>query len=103
MKTKITVVNKEWDIVVYSDSVMARKFKKCHGISILEDRKIFIRKSSFTEETIIHELVHAYQYELSYYELQLDEDQQEEWYAELFAKYGRIMLNLSDQLLKTIK
>ena len=100
---KATIVNKEWDLIVYADSTFRKKFKNCHGIAMLDDKKIYIRKSSLNEETIIHELIHAYQTELSFYELQLDEDQTEEWFAELFAKYGRTILNISEQLLRMFK
>lgn len=38
--------------------------------------------------TICHELIHSFQHELSYFELELDDEQTSEWFAELFAKYG---------------
>lgn len=89
---KITVVNKKWSVIVLSDKTMAKRHPKTHAVAILEDRKIYVRKSSLNKETIIHELIHAYQHELSFHELQLDEDQVDEWFAELFAKYGERMI-----------
>lgn len=89
---KIDVLTKKWGICIRSDKAFNKKFPDCHAIALLEDRRIFVRKSSVNIETILHELVHAYQYELSFHELQLDDDQVEEWYAELFAKYGETML-----------
>ena len=62
--------------------------KKCHAITECNDRKIFIRKSSLNIITLTHELVHAFQWELSFYELDLTKDQMEEWYCELIAKHG---------------
>ena len=82
----VKVVNKKWKITVRTDKIHNARFGETHGIAILDDRKIHIRRSSMNSETILHELVHAYQHELSFHELQLDDDQVEEWYAELFAK-----------------
>lgn len=84
----INVVNKKWRILVRSDKGHEKLFPNTHGIAIQEERKIHIRKSSLNLVTLIHELIHAYQFELSFYELELDDDQVEEWFAELFAKYG---------------
>lgn len=61
-------------------------------MAILEDRKIHIRRSSFNKVTLLHELLHAYKSELSFYELELDDDQTDEWHCELWAKYGDQML-----------
>lgn len=85
---KILVLKHKWKIIVRSDIAHNRRFPETHAMAIIDDRKIHVRKSSLNEVTIIHELIHAYQHELSFWELQLDEDQVEEWFAELFAKYG---------------
>jgi hypothetical protein len=95
----IKVINKKWKIVVRTDRIHHSRYGECHGIAIAEDRRIHIRRSSLNEETIIHELVHAYQFELSFHELQLDDDQVEEWFAELFAKYGRQIIKDTERLL----
>lgn len=89
---KIQILTKKWCVVVRSDKHHEKLYPETHAIAVLEDRKIHVRKSSVNLETLIHELVHAYQYELSFYELQLDDDQVEEWYAELFAKYGETII-----------
>lgn len=85
---KVTVVNKKWSIIVRTDRWHNKHFPKTHAVAILEDRKIYVRRSSLNVVTIIHELIHAYESELSFYELELDENQVSEWFAELFAKYG---------------
>ena len=91
-KTSVSVLSKKWKVIVRSDRLHERHFPETHGIAILDDREIHVRRSSLAPETLIHELVHAYQYELSFYELQLDDDQVEEWFAELLAKYGETIL-----------
>lgn len=91
-KVNVSVLNKTWKVTVRSDKLHEKLFPETHGIAVLDDRLIHIRRSSLNAETLIHELVHAYQYELSFYELQLDEDQVEEWFAELLAKYGEIII-----------
>ena len=97
---KIKVLNKFWKIIVRTDKSHDAKFKECHAIAILDDRKIHVRRSSLNKETIIHELIHAYQHELSFYELELDDGQVDEWFAELFAKYGKMILDDAERLIK---
>lgn len=99
----IHVVNKKWKIIVRTDKVHNERFPDCHAMAILDDRRIHIRRSSLNVITVLHELIHAYQYELSYYELQLDEEQQEEFFAELFAKYGKIMIQDAERLVSQYK
>lgn len=89
---KIQVINKKWKVIVRSDKVHDKKFPETHAIAILEDRKIHVRRSSFNKITLLHELLHAYKSELSFYELELDDDQTDEWHCELWAKYGEQML-----------
>ncbi len=89
---KFKVVDQTWKAYVRSERAHYKQFGDCHGIAFPEDRKIHIRRSSANLATIIHEIVHAYQSELSFWELQLDEDQVEEWFCELFAKYGETIL-----------
>ncbi len=99
----ILVVNKKWKIIVRSDKVHDSRYPDCHAIAIMDDRKIHVRKSSLNETTVIHELIHAYCYELSFHELQLDDDQVEEFYAELFAKYGKQILQDAKRAVDGIK
>lgn len=87
-KTKVEVLNREWSVVVKSDKEHQRSFQNCHAIALLYERIIYVRKSSVNEETIRHELAHAYTHELSFVELQLDDDQVEEFFCELIAKYS---------------
>lgn len=89
---KIKVLNKTWKVIVRSDKHHEKLYPSSHAVAILDDRKIHVRRSSLNITTITHELIHAWQAELSFYELQLDDDQVEEFFAELFAKYGQEIL-----------
>lgn len=53
-------------------------------------------KNGLTIQTVIHELIHAYTEELAFNELDLDSDQVEEFYAELFARHGQHILAQAD-------
>lgn len=96
------VIGKKWKVVARSDRWHDREYPETHAIAVLDDRKIFVRRSSLNAETLIHELVHAYQYELSFYELQLDDDQIEEWFAELISKYAQTMIDDAKRLVNEL-
>lgn len=100
---KILVVNKYWKIIVRTDKTHNARFPDCHGITDDTTKRIHIRRSSLNKATVLHELVHAHQYELSFDELQLDEDQVEEWFAELFGKYGETMIEDAKSILSRYK
>lgn len=85
---KIKVLGKSWSVILRSDKAHLKRFPDTHAVAILDDRKIHIRRSSLNMMTICHELIHSFQHELSYFELELDDEQTSEWFAELFAKYG---------------
>lgn len=98
------VLNKKWKIIVRSDKVHNEKFPNTHAVAILEDRRIYVRRSSLTVETVTHEIVHAYCHELSLVEMGLDiEDQYEEFFCELFAKYGEIIIKDAKRIITYYK
>jgi hypothetical protein len=96
---KILVLKHKWKIVVRSDKAHNRRYPETHAIAVLDDRKIHVRRSSLDKVSIIHELIHAYQHELSFWELMLDEDQIDEWFAELFAKYGEQIISDANKII----
>jgi len=86
---KVFIMGKRWKITVYNDKTYNKKIGEgSAGISILEDRKIYIKRSHLNKDTVAHELVHGYCHELSYVELSLDDDQVEEFWCELIAKHS---------------
>jgi len=93
------VLNKNWKVKRYSDKVYFSRFgSDSHGQSDQEAREISIRESSLNKETILHELVHAYEMELGLVELELDEDQMVEFFCELFARHGEDIVKLSSEI-----
>lgn len=100
---RVKVVNKRWKMIVRSDAAHDKRFPDCHAISILEDKKIHIRRSSLNKITIMHELLHAYKSELSFYELELDDDQTDEWHCELWAKYGETIIQDAKSVMEYFK
>lgn len=99
----IFILNTKWKIVVRTDKAHDSRFPNSHGITVWEDRKIHIRQSSLDKVTLLHEMLHAYKFVLSYYELELDEDQVDEFHCELWAKYGEQMLIDADRILEKNK
>lgn len=95
---KIKVLNKTWRVYLLSEKTHAKRYGDCHAIALLDDRKIYVRKSSLNVVTISHELIHSHQHELSYWELELDDEQTSEWFAELFCKYGEQILKDSKDI-----
>ncbi len=86
-------MGKRWKISCFNDKTYLKKIGDgTHAVAILEDRHIYIKRSSLNKETIIHELVHAYFHEMSYVELSLDDDQVEEMICELISKNGANIL-----------
>lgn len=98
IKAKINLLGKSWEVFVRSDRVHKKRFKKCHAIAHLNERKIHVRKSSLDILTITHEIVHAFQWELSFYELALDRDQTTEWFCELISKHGEQIIKDAKEL-----
>lgn len=93
---KVKVLGKNWIVQVKSEKSLQKSYPDCHAIALLDDRKIIVRRTSLNYITIAHELTHAWLYEMSYYELDLDDHQIEEFFCELVAKY-------SEQIIKDAK
>lgn len=97
---KITILGHPWTVLYCTD----KHFKKEHGPDILgacelEDKEIWLRVKKLKPEVITHELVHAYFEEICTTPAGLDTDQLEEIAADLFAKYGRRILEQTDKIL----
>lgn len=102
-RVKFTIIDKKWSIT----SLSKKSYEKKHGddsraITIIEDRKIDLSPIGCDKETIIHELVHAYWYEICAHSADLEDDQAEEIFAELMSKFGRELLDLADKLQEEI-
>lgn len=95
-KWKISVCSEqEYSVEDAPDTVACTNIDtRC--IKILEQQNVI-----FT--TIIHELVHAYLAELCIRSTDLDNDNLEEIFAELFANRGEEMIKTGKKLLKKLK
>jgi len=100
IKIEFNIMGKKWAI----KTLEHRSYKRKHGkdsvaITQLHKRRIVLNKKLGSDlETIVHELVHAYKYELCVHSSQLDHDAIEEFYCELFAKRAQEILSLADIL-----
>lgn len=86
---KIKILNRVWKCRVYS---LKTYQKHCGSDSValcdLSAKSLTFLKPTLNLEAVIHELVHAYTAELAFVELDLDDDQVEEFHCELFARHG---------------
>lgn len=96
---KINVLGSQWALKFLKEKSYTKNQGDGHlAITHFESRIIYFNLSSLTKETIIHELVHAYTAQLSLTELDLDEDQTEEFFCEMFAKHGKTILDQSEEI-----
>ncbi len=73
------------------------------AITDIAKKVIYLNIRDCTIDTIRHELGHAYAATLSLTELQLDEDQVEEFFCELIGKYSKQLVKQADNIYKTFK
>lgn len=92
------VLGKEWTLRVLSE----KYFKKKNGnaaaaVTKVHKRRIELRPKFLDHETIVHELVHAYLYELCIHSTnEMSLNDLEEVFAELMAKRGRELLDKAE-------
>jgi hypothetical protein len=99
---KIKVLGKTWVVIVRSEKWLQKNYPDCHAIALLDERKVLVRKTSLNVEVITHELIHCYAHTLSFIEMELDDDQLEEAFCELFAKYGEQIIKDAKSLCATL-
>lgn len=73
------------------------------AITDVHKRRIDVSPKGFDRETIIHELIHAYIAEMCIHSCDLDADNLEEFFAELFAKRAEEILEQADDLMCRIE
>lgn len=100
----IKILNKKWKIKVlnptkYRKTIGEGSAAECHT----EIKTIFIHQDSMDLKTIRHELGHAFCSELGMVELQLDEDQMEEFFCELLARHFDDVKEISERVYKYFK
>lgn len=102
-KIPFEILGKKWTL----RTLKRRKYMSKNGadsVAITECYKRRIDLSPFGQdlETIIHELVHAYLWELCSGTAELTTDAQEEIFCELMAKRGQELLTLAGELFQII-
>lgn len=97
------ILGKRWKI----KKLGKKKYKKKYGrgscaITIVYKRMIVLGPKGYDRETIVHELVHAYLSELCLHSADFDEDNLEEVFCELLAKFGNKLLSQAHDLHKRL-
>lgn len=94
------VLGKAWTLRVLSE----KYFKKKNGggacaVTKVHKRRIELRPKFLDLETVLHELTHAYKYEMCLHStVSMQEDDWEEFVCELVAKRGREILTQGEAL-----
>lgn len=100
---KYELVGHEWKMFMCTP----KKYAEMHGggsvaITDIDKREIYFRSDAFTLETVRHELVHAYVIMFNFVELDLCEEQTEEFFAELFGKHGEVMVHQATEIFEAL-
>lgn len=89
----VTILDKQWKIKVLKTKPFVKLFgDDCVGMCDPNNKTIYYWYDGLTIPTIIHELVHAYTDELSFKELDLKDEQIEEFFCELVSKHQGAMM-----------
>lgn len=100
---KFKVLGKSWILRLYNRRKYSRKNgKDSVAITKFHVRRIDLSPKGVDLESITHELVHAYLYELCLHSSNLRKRDLEEVFCELMAKRGMELLCLADQLYERI-
>ena len=108
----LPVVGKKWTIYFcskrYFDNRHRLAFETDSGGTLAfvvpDDKAMYLLPSRMKRETIMHELTHAYLWELCLNDLYLSEDSAEkldrleEAFCDMMAKYGKTMIGQLDQI-----
>ena len=103
MSTPITtfpvfIVGSKWKVLIY-DSATYAAINGEDSKAVCDDKKknLEFDIGELSKKIIRHELTHAYIAEMSFYELQLEPEQHEEFTCELMGKFGeRIVLQAAN-------
>lgn len=98
------IIGKRWRMRILSREQYDKKKIRSGSVAItyVHKRRIDLSPEGCDRETIIHELVHAYLYEMCIHSADLDADAVEEFFAELMAKRGQELLNLAETLFQNV-
>ncbi len=102
---RFAVIGKAWKIRSLTTAQYIKKKVRNNSVAItyFHKRRIDLSPEGSDHESIVHELVHAYLYEMCTHSADLTTDAQEEIFCELLAKRGLEILTLADTLVARIK
>ncbi len=103
-KISFEILGKPWTIRL----LQKKKYKAKNGsdsvaITDGDKRRIDLGPKGRDRETIIHELVHAFLWEMCLHSADLDVYALEEVFAEMMAKRGQEILDLADKLFDLVQ
>lgn len=105
---KFKVIGKPYKIKIlsekkYQEKMEEFKIESAAAFLWIEGREIYIPVNSISLDSIIHEITHAFAREFAIIELSLNMQQTHEFFCELFARFGREMLDISDKAYSNLK
>lgn len=105
LKIKFKVLGKSWHVKLLTQEQFDKdKNGDACAVTYVNERKIHLAPSGFDEETIIHELVHAYLGEMCLNSTsKIKTEDFEEIFCELLSKRGREILKLGRSLRNKVK
>lgn len=98
------ILSKKWKLRVLNKKDYGKKNgKDSLAVTKVHRRRIDLSPKGSDLETIIHELTHAYLYEMCLHSThEISGDDLEEIFAEMMAKRGKELLKLADSLIAQI-
>jgi len=100
---RIKVLGYDWTISILSKKEFKKRFEDCSAVTLTDERKIFIKEDSVNKLFIVHELTHAVSYYTCREELELTQDQFEEYMCDFIALHGEEIFKLAEKILKEIR
>lgn len=105
-ESTIVILGQEWYVTCLSETEynnIHSEDKEAEAFTDPNLSTITINERYLTTVTIIHELVHAYTDVCCAGHSEIDKGSYEEIIAEIFGRYGRIMIKQADDLLKEFR
>ena len=101
---KIRIQHDLWEVLFFEEEKFVRRFgEEIGACTLTEDRKLCFHDGDFTKEFIIHELAHAYYSYLCLGSTTLTNDQLEEVWCDLIARFGPTMIRQANSIYKEFK
>lgn len=104
-KSRITILDKTWTVFFKDDDQYKKlKIEASRAATVMGDRHIYFNCACVksNDKVVIHELVHAYTYELMGHDLAMQPTEFEEFFATLFEKRGEDIIKQSKPLTKQL-